>query len=402
MADQLDINRLRAFDTAGDPVSGAKAYFFATGTTTPLTVYADDALSVAHPTPLVADSGGVFAAVYYGAATAAKVRVDDAADATLYTIDPVRRVTGDATGASSITFAPTTSIPEDNVQSAIERVDANASVNFEVITKAAGYTVVAADKTKLIRCTNALTLALTEAATLGDGYTFYAKSVGGVAVTIDPAGSEAINGASTVVVNGWARVFCDGANWHTTPVAEVLDEDDMASDDPLSIPTQQSTKAYIDSRIVLATAQASTSGTSIDFTGIPAGAKRITVMFSGVSLSGSASYLFQLGDAGGFETTGYVSVSSSIPTGTTTSTSETTGFRLTANGAAVNQTGQMIITRVDGNAFVQSGAFAHTTAQQNTSSGGKTLSAELTQIRITTTNGTDTFDAGSINILYEL
>jgi hypothetical protein len=57
---------------------------------------------------------------------------------------------------------------------------------------------------------------------------------------------------------------------------------------------------------------------------------------------------------------------------------------------------------VDGNAFVQSGAFAHTTAQQNTSSGGKTLSAELTQIRITTTNGTDTFDAGSINILYEL
>mgnify|MGYP003647024025 FL=1 len=269
MADQLDINRLRAFDSSGDPVSGAKAYFFATGTTTPLTVYSDAALSVAHPTPLVADSGGVFAAVYYGAATAAKVRVDDAADASLYTIDPVRRVTGDATGASSITFAPTTSIPENNVQSAIERVDANASVNFEVITKTAGYTVVAADKTKLIRCTNALTLALTEAATLGDGFTFYAKSVGGVVVTIDPAGSETIDGAATLIVNGWARVFCDGANWHAAPVAEVLDEDGMASDDPLSVPSQQSTKAYVDAHGVVQTVYAETATASTGTTQFP-------------------------------------------------------------------------------------------------------------------------------------
>jgi hypothetical protein len=78
------------------------------------------------------------------------------------------------------------------------------------------------------------------------------------------------------------------------------------ANDPDAALRRDLAKTYIDGRIVLATAQASTSGTSIDFTGIPAGAKRITVMFSGVSLSGSASYLFQLGDAGGFETTGYV------------------------------------------------------------------------------------------------
>lgn len=251
MADQLDINQLMSLDTSGNPVAGAKAYFFATGTTTPLTVYANAALSSAHATPLVANSGGVFAAVYYGAATGAKVRVDTSAGATLYTIDPVRRIAGDATGASSITFAPTTDIPASDVQAAIERVQANASVNFEVITKTAGYTVVVADKTKLIRCTNALTLALTAAATLGDGFTFYVKSIGGVVVTIDPAGSETVDGAATLVVNGWARVFCDGANWHTTPVAEVLDEDNMASDDPLSVPTQQSAKAYIDADAIV-------------------------------------------------------------------------------------------------------------------------------------------------------
>jgi len=91
MADQLDINRLTAFDASGDPLSGAKAYFFQSGTSTPITVYSDSALSVAHPSPLVADSAGVFAAVFYGAAPAVKVRVDTSADVEVYTSDPVDR-----------------------------------------------------------------------------------------------------------------------------------------------------------------------------------------------------------------------------------------------------------------------------------------------------------------------
>jgi len=79
--------------------------------------------------------------------------------------------------------------------------------------------------------------------------------------------------------------------------------------------------------ITSATAQASTSGTSIDFTSIPSWVKRITVMFNGVSLSGTSSILIQLGDSGGFENTGYVSTSVLSRDGTTpTGLTSTAGF----------------------------------------------------------------------------
>jgi len=54
--------------------------------------------------------------------------------------------------------------------------------------------------------------------------------------------------------------------------------------------------------IVSGTAVASTSGTSIDFTSIPSWVKRVTVMFAGVSTNGTGSYLIQIGDSGGIET----------------------------------------------------------------------------------------------------
>jgi len=41
------------------------------------------------------------------------------------------------------------------------------------------------------------------------------------------------------------------------------------------------------------------------------------------------------------------------------------------------------------------------TARINIAAGSKSLSAALDRVRITTVNGTDTFDAGAINILYE-
>jgi len=61
--------------------------------------------------------------------------------------------------------------------------------------------------------------------------------------------------------------------------------------------------------LVSGTSQASTSGTSIDFTGIPSWVKRITVMFNGVSTNGTSNKQIQLGDSGGFETTGYLGAS---------------------------------------------------------------------------------------------
>jgi len=146
------------------------------------------------------------------------------------------------------------------------------------------------------------------------------------------------------------------------------------------------------------TAVASTSGTSIDFTGIPSWVKRITVMFNGVSTSGTSNFLFQLGDSGGIETTGYQSVGSNYVAATTS----TIGFVSHNTAASATSEGFIQFSTLGSNVWTGNGNFASVTAAQVVSiAGSKTLSDTLDRVRITTVNGTDTFDAGSINILYE-
>jgi len=145
--------------------------------------------------------------------------------------------------------------------------------------------------------------------------------------------------------------------------------------------------------IQASTAVASTSGTSIDFTSVPSWVERITVMLNGVSTNGTSTVQIQIGTGSTtYTTTGYVSKFSS--------SSLTTGFGIVGNTAAVTRTGALVITNISGNTWVMQGnvddastAFSHI--------GSIALSAALTAVRITTVNGTDTFDAGSINILYE-
>jgi hypothetical protein len=152
--------------------------------------------------------------------------------------------------------------------------------------------------------------------------------------------------------------------------------------------------------ITLGTQQAATSGTSIDFTSIPSGTKRITIMFNGVSTNGTSNILVQLGDAGGVEATGYVSSVSY----STTDTNGTAGFIVIGGvGAANVWNGAVTLHLMNAATFtwasnsVIAGAGAATRIQ----GGAKSLSAELDRVRITMANGTDTFDAGAINISYE-
>jgi hypothetical protein len=147
----------------------------------------------------------------------------------------------------------------------------------------------------------------------------------------------------------------------------------------------------------------SATGTAVDFTGIPSWAKRITVMLSGVSTNGTSNWLIQLGDSGGIEVTGYDSGVSFAQTGNLTGAANSTaGLLLTISfGAAQKASGQIILTKIDGNTWVSSVTLGTDTTYNYFGGGTKTLSDTLTQVRITTVNGTDTFDAGSINILYE-
>jgi hypothetical protein len=186
----------------------------------------------------------------------------------------------------------------------------------------------------------------------------------------------------------------------------ILDEDNMVSDSATAIPTQQSVKAYTDTKVAAVitrgTAVATTSGTSVDFTSIPSTVKRITVILSGVSTNGTSPVILQLGDSGGVEITDYLGSATEVKS-TPDSDLFTTGFGLLQSPAAGDVSyGIATIVNLSGNVWVYSfTGGCSTTAQTYVGGGSKTLSATLDRIRLTTTGGVNTFDAGSVNIMYE-
>ena len=155
-------------------------------------------------------------------------------------------------------------------------------------------------------------------------------------------------------------------------------------------------------KIVSGTAVASTSGTSIDFTGIPSWVKRVTVMFNGVSTNGTSNFLVQLG-SGSVTTTGYISTGNAYNNASGTGGASSTAGFLIYNGitAASIQIGTMAVNLFGSNQWIQSHNLRFDTNTISSGAGNVTLSGTLDRVRITTVNGTDTFDAGSINILYE-
>lgn len=154
-------------------------------------------------------------------------------------------------------------------------------------------------------------------------------------------------------------------------------------------------------KIVAGTAVTLTTQTAIDYTNIPSWVKRITIMFRGASLSGTASFLVQIG-SGSFTTSGYISTSNGTNQSSATGgISSTTGFCLRAERAAGVTSGHMILTLLGSNAWVESHTTKNFSTEAQWGGGDVALGGVLDRVRITTTNGTDTFDAGSINILYE-
>ena len=151
----------------------------------------------------------------------------------------------------------------------------------------------------------------------------------------------------------------------------------------------------------MGTEQATTSGTSVDFTGIPAGVRRISLMLNAVSTSGASPLMIQLGDAGGFETTNYLSSTFNI----TSQSDYTIGFGLTtANGSTLTYSGIVTFTLEDASDFTwvaHGGLRGAGSGNAFVMMGLKSLSEVLTQVRLTTNGGTDTFDAGTINIAWE-
>lgn len=163
-------------------------------------------------------------------------------------------------------------------------------------------------------------------------------------------------------------------------------------------------KTLLGAGLWLGTAVNSTSGTTIDFTGIPAGVNRVTLMFSGVSTNSVSPILIQLGTASAFETTGYQGSQAALGNAAQfASFMPTNGFYDGWGSAANLRNGTFRFHRLTGNQWVLEGvsALQSQDAYVSTFAGSKTLAAELTRIRITTIAGTGVFDAGLINIAWE-
>ncbi len=155
--------------------------------------------------------------------------------------------------------------------------------------------------------------------------------------------------------------------------------------------------------LVQGTAVASTSGTSIDFTGIPSWVKRITVMWAGVSSNGASNIIVQIGSSGGIKTSGYIGAGTSFA-GAGATIAMSTGF-LTSVDTAATQTrnGSSVLTKLSDNVWTYTSILGNPNATIGIlwAGGQADLGATLDRVRITTVNGTDTFDAGLVNILYE-
>jgi len=154
--------------------------------------------------------------------------------------------------------------------------------------------------------------------------------------------------------------------------------------------------------LVSGTSQASTSGTSIDFTGIPSWVKRITVMLSAVSTSGTSDIVVRLGTGGSPETSGYVGSVARDAAGSGNLSSGILLTETTGTTAAQVIQGNLMILNLTSNTWTFNGDVGRSnSAAVYTVAGYKSLAGVLNLVRITTVGGTDTFDAGSINILYE-
>lgn len=182
---------------------------------------------------------------------------------------------------------------------------------------------------------------------------------------------------------------------------------DQVTDNTLVVADAKSGQAVGFQKMQLFAAKEPANGTFVDFspadgTGIPSWAKKITVSLSWISGNGTSPRLLQIGTASGLETASYFGgvFSSGMGSG---NSNFTTGFTLEATTAAASMIhGSVVLTKVSDNLWVESGIISKS---DNTlvsgSSGSKLLLGALDRVRLTTVNGTDTFDAGSISILVE-
>lgn len=297
-------------------------------------------------------------------------------------------------GAKSITKLGTTALAANDIPSGAVVEVVYDGTQFQLVGLASSHATLADNATNSTNATNATTA--TNLASGSAGTLPYQSASGTTAML-------AAGTSGNVLLSGGAG----SPTWSaTTGTGSVVKADSPTLTGTLTAATVNGTTMQQGGvaipRMVLSTAQNTTSGTAIDFTGIPSWVKRVTVIFNSVSTNGTgAGFLVQIG-SGSVTTSGYTSVGNGYnQTNSTAGFTSSAGFVIFTNLNANAMFATLSINLVSGSTYVSSHAGTNNSSTVMAGGGGVTLSGVLDRVRVTTTNGTDVFDLGSVNILYE-
>lgn len=416
------------FDNNGNVLSGGKIYTYQAGTTTLAATYANNLGSATNTNPIVLDSAGrPPQEIWFPVGQTFKFIVKTSTDTLIGTYDNIPSINdpysegnllSNVTGTNAIAATASPTITAYSTGAAYSFIAANTNsgavtlaidgLTAKAITKAGSNALVAGDiqsgmlvyvhydGTRFQMIGNAVYGGSVTNATI-TGSTITGGSVSGLATDLQI--SDGGTGASTALA-AFDNLKQPASTAYVGAVELATDAEAIAGTDTTRVITPAVFRA---ANIVSGASVASTSGTNIEFTGIPAWAKRITIMMAGVSTSGTAVTLVQLGSTS-FETTGYLSSSTATVTASAT-VNYTNGFAAdfgSGNTAAAVRHGAITLTNISGNTWIATGAFGLSNAAYTCVIGGsKSLANVLDRVRITTSNGTDTFDAGTMNIMWE-
>ncbi len=237
-------------------------------------------------------------------------------------------------------------------------------------------------------------------------------AVGALPLTYHATTMNINGGASyTCSANDRLRVFKDGSGVIQVNVTKQAGDAiaDLASQaeaeagsENTKMMTPLRTKQSIDANKMTLNTEQTATGALMQFTGIPATAKRITVIFNGVSVNGTSNIKIQLGTTVALEATGYTSTVTSGSGGAYTSSS-TSGHMATGQITAANAySGHIVFTKISGNTWIGSGTLLSSgTVAYSISASTKTLAGALTRFGVMSDNVTDVFDSGTFNAIYE-
>lgn len=348
--------KLQFFDANGNPLVGGKLHTYAAGTSNKLATYTDDSGTVAAANPITLDSRGE-CSVWLSSAKY-KFTLTTAADVEIWTVDDIN--------ASTLVLTDATGLPLTSGVTGILPI-ANGGTNASSAAQAFSNLKQAASTT----ATGVVELA-TDAET---------QTGTDAARAVTPAGLASVVASATL--RGLVELATDAEAQAGTDATRAIT--------PASL---------LAANVVASTVTATTSGTSVTLTGtIPSTAKRVNVILDQVSTSGTSPVLVQLGTSGPVWVTSGYSGTADNAYGTPTAYTAGMGVERTA-AAAGSRSGILTLTKITGNTWV-----ANYTGTNGTDmclgASRVALAAALTNLRLTTVGGTDTFDAGQANIFWE-